>query len=163
DSLEDFFKKQKLNQAPESRSVVFDKLVELMKALNGPVSFNDITKTLRDSMKGELSLGRKQISEILNCLRYFDLFRDKKNKPVKNTSELIYSMASLKPKTFERKCMEFYVEKVLQLFDPDFFDDKENIKIFERLTLGTVPSSEKIESMKERREYAQSSDISNDD
>jgi hypothetical protein len=45
-------------------------------------------------------------------------------------------MASLKPKTFERKCMEYYVERILNLFDPDFFEVENNISTFEKLTLG---------------------------
>ncbi|NEZ57374.1 hypothetical protein [Adonisia turfae] len=103
DSLETFFRKNRLNLTPESRSAVFNKLIKLIEDSDKPFSFNDITKAIRDSMKKDHNLSREKVSETLHCLRYHDLFRDNQNKPVHNTSELIYSMASLKPKTFEKK------------------------------------------------------------
>ncbi|NEQ30661.1 MAG: hypothetical protein F6K04_06615, partial [Leptolyngbya sp. SIO4C5] len=53
-------------------------------------------------------------------------------------------------KTLEKKCMEFYAEKILQQFDPDFFDEADNVKEFENLTLGKAPTPEKIKQMRER-------------
>ncbi|MBE9077323.1 hypothetical protein IQ241_08445 [Romeria aff. gracilis LEGE 07310] len=150
DILESFFKKQRLNLAPEHRSSILDQLIRLMDAQAVPSSFNEISRTLRDQMKAELGLSREKISEVLNCLRHFGFFRDSQNRPVRNTGEPIYRMESLKPKTLERKCMEFYVERILQRFDPDFFDDENNVLSFESLTYGKAPSAEKISQMKER-------------
>ncbi len=98
----------------------------------------------------DASLARIKISEILNCLRRFDLFRSENNKRVQNTATPIFKMASLKVKTLEKKCMEFYAEKILQQFDPDFFDEADNVKEFENLTLGKAPTPEKIKQMRER-------------
>ena len=47
--------------------------------------------------------------------------------------------------------MEYYAERVVNLFDPDFFETAENIAIFERLTLGKAPTLEKIEHLKDRQ------------
>ncbi|MEM1241417.1 MAG: hypothetical protein AAGI45_16385 [Cyanobacteria bacterium P01_H01_bin.26] len=152
DSLETFFKKRNLNLAPESRKFVFDELIKLFKGLDGStISFNDITKSLRDSVQKESNLSRRKVNEILNCLRCADLFRDAQKKPVRNTSEPIDHMASLRLKVFETKCMEFYAGRILHLFDPDFFEEPENITVFEALTLGSVPSLERVRYLKERQ------------
>ncbi|WP_346291942.1 hypothetical protein [Sphaerothrix gracilis] len=111
-SLKSFFKKWKLNRAPEYRTAILNELIQLVDSLDEPVSFNEITKIIRDRMKSsDASLARIKISEILNCLRRFDLFRSENNKPVRNTATPIFKMASLKVKTLEKKCMEFYAEK----------------------------------------------------
>lgn len=47
--------------------------------------------------------------------------------------------------------MEYYAERILNLFDPDFFEETENIEAFERLTLGKAPSLEKVNQIKERQ------------
>lgn len=138
-SLESFFRKQGLNLAPEHRSVILAELIQLVTQMDNPTNLTDITKTIRDKMREGTAVGRNKIAEILNCVRYSDLFRDERNKPVRNVSKLISSMASTRPKTLEKKCIEFYAEKVLQLFDPDFFDIEENVQEFERLTLGNLP------------------------
>ena len=163
DSLETFFKKRNLNLAPESRKFLFDELIKLFKGLDGStISFNDITKSLRDSVQKESNLSRRKVNEILNCLRCADLFRDAQKKPVRNTSEPIDHMASLRSKVFETKCMEFYSGRILHLFDPDFFEEPENITIFESLTLGSAPSLERVKYLKERQVNMRVA-ISNDD
>ncbi|MEO0539075.1 MAG: hypothetical protein AAF215_35130, partial [Cyanobacteria bacterium P01_A01_bin.123] len=152
DSLETFFKKGNLNLAPESRKFVFNELIKLFKGLDGStISFNDITKSLRDSVQTESNLSRRKVNEILNCLRCADLFRDAQKKPVRNTSEPIAQIASLRSKIFEKKCMEFYAGRILHLFDPDFFEEPENITVFESLTLGSAPSLERVRYLKERQ------------
>ncbi|MGB7251828.1 MAG: hypothetical protein WBC73_23025, partial [Phormidesmis sp.] len=160
DNLESFFKKLNLNLAPESRPVVFEALVKTtspleqpqsFNKLEQPQSFNELVKTLRDNVPEESSVSRRKISEILNCLRHFDLFRNETKKPIQNTAKLIYGIASKNQRTFEKKCMEFYVEKILNLFDPDFFDEEDNVALFESLTLGKAPSPEKIQQIKERQ------------
>ena len=150
-TLESFFKQRGLNQAPEFRTAVFEELVCLIAEQDPPMNFIDISKTLRDRMKESAGLGRNKINELLNCLRYSDLFRDDRNKPVRNVSKPpIIRLASVKPTTLERKCMEFYAGKILQLYDPDFFDLEENIQEFERLTLGKAPASERIRQLKDQ-------------
>lgn len=74
---------------------------------------------------------------------------DDQNKAVRNTSKPISHMASLKLETFERTCMKFYAEKVVQLFDPDFFEEEANIQEFERLTHGKIPSLDKLNRSKQ--------------
>jgi hypothetical protein len=149
-SLEDFFKKNNLNRAPEQRSTVFDELVEIMKSNTEETTFNELSKTIRDKLKESHGLGRSKVSEILNCLRYSHLFRNSQNKPELNTSQPIAYMASKKKSTLEKKCMEFYVGKVLQLYDPDFFEETDNIQEFEKLTFGKAPPPDKILYLKER-------------
>ena len=157
------FKKRNLNLAPESRKSLFDELIKLFKGLDGStISFNDITRSLRDSVQKESNLSRRKVNEILNCLRCADLFRDAQKKPVRNTSEPIAQMASLRSKIFEKKCMEFYAGRILHLFDPDFFEEPENITIFESLTLGSAPSLERVKYLKERQVNMRVA-ISNDD
>ncbi len=146
DSLESFFKKHNLNLAPECRPLAFDELVKLMNGLDEPTNFNEISKNMRDNVD---MLSRKRSNEILNCLRYTDMFRNQNNKPVGGVSKPISGMSSLKPKTFERKCMEFYARRILDQFDSDFFETEENIILFESLTKGSAPSPEKIRRIKE--------------
>ena len=55
--------------------------------------------------------------------------------------------------------MEFYSKKILQLFDPDFFDVEGNVQAFERLTRGMVPSRTKIEQFKEDIAQLQTSEV----
>lgn len=148
ETVELFFKRRGLNLAPEYRSIVIEELINLFKTLHESMSFNDIAKTLRDKIKNKHSIGRNKIAETLNCLRYSDIFRNDKHKPVRNTSLQISSMSSMKIETLERKCMEIYASKILQQFDPDFFDTENNVAEFERLTLGKAPSSDKISKLK---------------
>ncbi|MEM8639670.1 MAG: hypothetical protein AAGG51_12760 [Cyanobacteria bacterium P01_G01_bin.54] len=149
-SLEDFFKKNNLNRAPEHRSKVFDELVELMNENTKETTFNELSKTIRDQLKETHGLGRNKVVEILNCLRYSNLFRNSKNKPERNTSQPIASIESKHNSMLERKCMEFYAEKILQLYDPDFFDEVDNVQEFERLTHGKVPPLYRIQHLKDR-------------
>jgi hypothetical protein len=140
DDLKSFFKGRGLNQAAETRASVLVALIQFFEGAHEPIRFNDLTKMLRDEMRDGPAIGRNKILEVLNCLRYSDIFRDENNKPVRgNTSQLIYTMASIKHKTLERKCIEFYADKVIQLFDPDFFKDDNNCHEFERLTRGELP------------------------
>ncbi len=150
DTLEGFFKRKGLNQAPEYRALVFEELIELIEHTEEPVSFTDLTKKIRDRVKSEHSLGRRKIQEILNCLRHSDIFRNSQNKPEKNASKPISYMASKRIKILEKKCMDFYAEKVLQLYDPDFFEEEKNTQEFERLTLGKAPQPKKIQQPKEK-------------
>lgn len=141
DDLKEFFKKRGLNQAAEARTNVLMALIRFFEGNHEPINFNELTKMVRDEMRGVSAISRNRIIEILNCLRYSDIFRDENNKPIHgNVSQPIYSMASTKQKTLERKCVEFYADKVTQLLDPDFFRDSSNCHEFERLTGGEVPA-----------------------
>ncbi|MBE9136747.1 hypothetical protein IQ254_05940 [Nodosilinea sp. LEGE 07088] len=140
DDLKSFFKGRGLNQSPETRKTILMSLIQFFDGAHEPIGFNDLTKILRDNMRDGSAIGRNKILEVLNCLRYSDMFRDEKNKPIRgNVSQLIYGLSSAKPKTLERKCIEFYADKVIQLFDSDFFKDDDNCREFERLTNGEVP------------------------
>ncbi|PSN12796.1 hypothetical protein C7293_18660 [filamentous cyanobacterium CCT1] len=136
DDLVSFFQRRGLNQAAEARESILLALIQFFEGDHEPTKFNDLTKILRD----RTAIGRNKIVEALNCLRYSDIFRDKSNRPIRrNTSQPIYGMASTKLKTLERKCIEFYADKVVQLFDPDFFKAEDNCHEFERLTQGELP------------------------
>jgi hypothetical protein len=144
DNLKSFFKGRGLNQSPEARKDILMALIQFFGSTYEPIGFNELTKILRDEMQGGSAIGRNKILEVLNCLRYSDMFRDGKNKPIRrDVTQLIYGLASTKPKTLERKCIEFYADKVLQLFDPDFFKDGNNCREFERLTHGELPEKYK--------------------
>ena len=151
DSIESFFRKLKINLSAESRPLVFEALIAFFTEFEGEITFQELTKIMRERMHEKSGVSRRRINEIMFCLFHFDLFRDSDNKPVRNTSNPIHHMASLNPDTFERKCMEFYAEKILHGFDPDFFDYDKNILTFEKLTLGSVPPPEKTQRMKDFR------------
>ncbi|MGB3614362.1 MAG: hypothetical protein WBA10_11280, partial [Elainellaceae cyanobacterium] len=157
-----FFKQRGLNLAPDHRAAIFDHLIPLVEQ-DGPISFTDIAKTIRDRMSQEFALSRRKVGEVLNCLRYSDVFRDGENQPVRNVSEPIHSIRSPIGIILERKCMEFYSRRILQLFDPDFFDLKSNAEAFERLTHGNVPSPDKIEQFKDDIAQLQISELFDED
>jgi hypothetical protein len=58
-------------------------------------------------------------------------------------------MTSMNSEILEEKCIEFYSMQILLQFDPDFFESADNIKEFERLTLGKALSLKKINRLKE--------------
>ena len=149
-SLEQFFKERGINLTPQHRPRVFRELLLLMERQVKPASFYDISKALRDLLKKELSLSRDKVAEILDGLRAADLFLDEEQKPVRNRRKPIYSIASSDLDLFERKCIEHYTEKILNLYDPDFFEDEENIALFAALTYSQAPSAEAIEQIRKR-------------
>ncbi|NCJ08702.1 DUF1887 family protein [Synechococcales cyanobacterium C] len=151
DNLGSFFRSRGLNQAPEFRNIIFTELIKVIETLSGATSFSQIEKTIRDNLQSSVSLGRGKIHEVLNCLLNTNLFRDREQKPVRILSQVtITHLTSTDIKVLEEKCMEFYAQKIMQLFDPDFFDVKENLDEFERLTLGHVPSQSTIQDIKQK-------------
>jgi hypothetical protein len=140
DDLESFFRGRGLNQAAEARESILLALIQFFESDHEAIKFNDLTKMLRNGT----AIGRNKIVEVLNCLRYSDILRDENNKPVRgNVSRPIYNIASTRLKVLERKCIESYSDKVIQLFDPDFFGDESNRREFERLTKGQLPAKYK--------------------
>ena len=147
DTLASFFRDRRLNVAPESRAVVFAELLQVMSSLEGSITFNELTKVMRDRMKNSSALARNKISEILNCLRYSDLFINHKRKPVRSVHKPISAIRSTDSEEFETVCMAFYAKTILTLFDPDFFETKESIQEFETLTHGKAPSQARIREL----------------
>ncbi|MEL7351390.1 MAG: hypothetical protein AAFN38_08145 [Cyanobacteria bacterium J06560_5] len=149
DSLEVFFKKQNLNLSPTSRAPVFNELIRFFETVEAPISFTVLVKTLRDRLQTDFSISRKKIDEILNGLRFAGLFLNENNQPVFNTAFPVYTLASSDPSTFEERYIANLTGRILHLYDPDFFNELENIALFESLTQGKAPSAEQIEHIKE--------------
>jgi hypothetical protein len=148
--LSGFFKQYKLNLAPDYRSVVFQELVHLFEASSPLMSFNEITKTIRDRMAERSPLARSKVNEIINTLLASNYLRNQANRPERNVSRPIAKLHSSDPAVLERKAMEYYAKQIVQRFDPDFFEVDENIQEFERLTLGQAPTPDKIQAIKQR-------------
>ena len=108
-----------------------------------------MVKTLRDRLQTDFSISRKKIDEILNGLRFAGLFLNENNQPVFNTAFPVYTLASSDPSTFEERYIANLTGRILHLYDPDFFNELENIALFESLTQGKAPSAEQIEHIKE--------------
>lgn len=149
-TLEAFFREKGSNRAPEFRTFVLDELIQVIGSMDKTTSFNELVRIVRDRVKENHSLGIRKITEILNCLRFSKVFRNSTNKFVTNASHHISSMTSMRRETLEKKCIEFYVRKILLEFDPEFFDREENIQEFERLVHGQAPSFERIKQLKEK-------------
>lgn len=163
--LAQFFKQRGLNLAPQYRSDILARVIALVEQ-EGPIKFSDLTKIIRDQLAADTGLARRKIMEVLNCLRYSGVFQDEARQPVRNVYESIYYLSSPIPRVLERKCMEFYARKILQQFDPDFFDAEGNVQAFEQLTQGKAPAPGKLAQYKEdiaRLQTTEADDAETDD
>lgn len=142
-----FFKKKGLNLAPEKRRIVIDELIELFSSIQEPLTFNEIAKSIRQSLSTTSSpVSRNQIEEILKPLKQRKYLLNENGKPEGKMSALIASIVSDNPNVLERICMESYVHRIRTSMDENFFDNDENIKAFEEVTLGKMPDISKMKS-----------------
>lgn len=149
-SLEKFFKAQKLNLAPQYRQIVFSELIQLFEQPDTAMSFNEITKVIRDRLSEKSPLARHKIYEILNALRISNYLYNQYNNAERNVSKPISRVRKLDVSALEQKAMEYYAKQILQRCDPDFFNKDANIAEFEQRVLGAAPTPEKILEIKQR-------------
>ncbi|MGF1568920.1 MAG: hypothetical protein ACFCVD_12765 [Nodosilinea sp.] len=151
-SLASFFRSQKLNLEPAYRVVVFEELIRLFDQNYVPVTFNMVTKIIRDRIsEKDITLARHKVHEILISLLHSNYFRGQYNKSERNASRPITRLHSKDLATLEQASMEYYARQILNRFDPDFFEIEENIQEFEALTLGKAPTPDVVQQIKLRQ------------
>lgn len=138
-TLADFLKKQKLNLAPEHRQEVIRELVNCFAQLDHSITFTQLITRLVEKLRETSPISRNKLTETLHAVRLSQCFLNKQGRPVRHMFEPISSLVSADRNVIEAKCLQYYRRKIQQLFDPNFFEDEQNVQEFDRLMNRKVP------------------------
>jgi len=143
--LSTLLNKAGLRPLPGIRSFVIEELVKVVSAMDEPRTLADVKAILAE----RVDISKSKLQDILNAVVRSGCLVDEQGEIVRSFTVPFANLASLDPRTLEKRCVESYVYAVLRV-DPTFFDSRETIAEFEEVTGGKVPDLKTIELLKER-------------
>ena len=143
--LSTLLNKAGLRPLPEIRAKAIREVIDLVTSVNEPKIMADIKPVLADS----LQLSKSKTQDIMNAITRSRCLVDTEGKPVLSFTTPFCDLVSSNPEDIERKCIESYVQAILQV-DPTYFDNGDKVNEFEKITGGKMPGSETIEKIKSR-------------
>jgi hypothetical protein len=142
-----FFNQKSLRPSPEYRRAVITALTELFKNSNQPTTINQVKNDLADVFIGtSLEISRSKIYDILRALMFSQSFLNGNGEPIQSFTTPIASLISLEPECLEQQCINTYAKTILAV-DPNYLDDAENVREFEKTTGAPIPSRETIKQL----------------
>jgi|GEM_PF-1074540 len=137
--LATFLRRQNLRPLPEERPQIIAELVKLFPSFQTPLTLTEIKAILADRLQYAPEISNVKLHQVLKAIAHSGSLQNQAGEIINSFNIPIAQLVSLEAGAIEEKCIISYANTILA-FEPNYFQSPEQVKEFEIVVGGKVPS-----------------------
>lgn len=136
--LATFLRRQNLRPLPEERPQIIEELIKLMPSLTTPLTLTEIKALLADRLQYNPEISNVKLHQVLKAIAQSGSLQNQEGETINSFNLPLSQLVALDVGLIEEKCILSYANTILA-FEPNYFQDPEQVKEFEIVVGGKVP------------------------
>lgn len=133
-----FLRRQNLRPLPEERTQVIKELIKLLSGLTTPLTLTEIKALLAHQLQHNPEISNVKLHQILKAIVQSGSLQNEAGETISSFNLPVTKLVAPDAETIEKKCILSYASTILA-FEPNYFQNPEQIKEFELVVGGKVP------------------------